>query len=85
MPPPLYQRLSEPLSTKLTVPAHHRITELARTSGMNTSEVMRSLMKVGWAYLNDGQNFDMPIGTHVLLEGFEDTRPAAERELQGVS
>jgi hypothetical protein len=65
--PPLVPALSPTLGVRLSMNAYERVRFCAAQRGMSMSEVMRGLVKTAWAVHFDGQNIDIPLGTHVPL------------------
>lgn len=78
LPPPRYLPMSQVISTKLTQNAYSRVTFYARKHGLSNAEIFRSLIRAGWAYLHDGQDCDMPLGTNIPLQELPEVQPVEQ-------
>jgi len=68
LPPSLFPQMSPALGVRLTQNAYARITTYCQMNGISQSELLRGLIKTGWAAHFDNQNIDMPLGTNVPLQ-----------------
>lgn len=87
MPVPLLassrQKLSDaPITVKFTVNAYARLQAHCLASNITPSELVRNLVKTGWAVHFDGQDFDMPLGYGIkLAKGVPGANGAADLPL----
>jgi hypothetical protein len=59
--------MSPPITVRFSVCAYARLQTQAMTSGLTISDVIRRLVKTGWAVHFDGTDVDMPLGTNIKL------------------
>jgi hypothetical protein len=56
-----------PITVKYSKCAYARLQTYVLTSGIPMAELVRSLVKIGWAVLHEGDDLDMPLGTTIKL------------------
>jgi hypothetical protein len=56
-----------PITVKYSKCAYARLQTYVMSSGIPMAELVRSLVKIGWAVMNDGADIDMPIGSGIKL------------------
>lgn len=71
--------LSPPITIRLSVCAYERLQTYAMTNNLTMSDIMRRLVKTGWAVHFDGADVDMPLGAGIkLAEGLPGANGAAD-------
>jgi hypothetical protein len=58
---------ASPIPVRYSKSARARLQTYAAVKGVTMSTLVRSLVKIGWAVINEGSDLDMPLGTSIKL------------------